>query len=56
MTREIDVPYSVVAAPELTQLLIPSTLTLPQGSTEDLYIALATTPQVINPSPRERSL
>lgn len=49
MTREIDVPYSVVAAPELTQLLIPSTLTLPQGSTEDLYIALATTPQVINP-------
>ena len=24
MTREIDVPYSVVAAPELTQLLIPS--------------------------------
>ncbi len=48
MTREIDVPYSVVAAPELTQLLIPSTLTLPQGSTEDLYIALATTPQIIN--------
>ena len=48
MTREIDVPYSVVAASELTQLLIPSTLTLPQGSTEDLYIALATTPQVID--------
>jgi hypothetical protein len=47
MTREIDVPYSVVAAPELTQLLIPSTLTLPQGSTEDLYVALATTSQEI---------
>jgi hypothetical protein len=45
MTREIDVPYSVVAAPELTQLLIPTTLTLPQGSTEDLYVALASTQQ-----------
>ena len=39
MTREIDVPYSVVAAPEFTQLLVPSTLTLPQGSTEDFYLA-----------------
>jgi hypothetical protein len=53
MIREIDVPYSVVAAPELTQLLIPSTtLTLPQGSTEDLYVALAgTQPLLQNGAP-----
>ncbi len=44
MTREIDIPYSVVAGPELTQLPIPSpTLTLPQGSSEDFYIAVAST-------------
>jgi hypothetical protein len=43
LTHETDIPYSVVANPEIEQYAGPATLTLNQGSTENILLAAETT-------------
>jgi hypothetical protein len=43
LTHETDVPYSVVANPGIRQYVGPATLTLNQGSTENLLLGAETT-------------
>ena len=43
LTHETDIPYSVVAYPEIEQYAGPATLTLNQGSTANILLAAETT-------------